>query len=140
MDNRYHNGWDRDNFYYHRKDPRPWIPITDVDDGKWKFKEWALAVVLMLVLAFAVGYTANVKADVLAQTANNAGGKIVITDVKCSTGAGSVAYSTHPKSETLLGCWVHDTSFIHILWSGNTNPNSYPLTGWELVKKQAPNI
>lgn len=141
MDNRYHNSWDRDNFYYHRKDPTPWQPIHEPIRIGSKIAEFIKSIIIAVVLAFAVGYVVNAKADTIAHIDNNLGGKIVITDTKCTTGAGHVAYSTNPKGESLLGCWVHDDSFIHILWNGNVNFNSYAYSGWVVTsKKQAPNI
>jgi hypothetical protein len=138
--NNYRNSWDRDNFYYHRTDPKPWLPIDEPIRFKSTVKSAIKTVLVALLFSFVVGYISNARAEVLAQTGNNLGGKIVITDVKCTTGAGYVAYSTNPKGETLLGCWVHDDSFIHILWNNSNNPNSYPYNGWVMSKKIAPSI
>lgn len=136
MDKRYHEPWSQDNFRYHRTDPKPWIPIDDGKDG-WSFKEVFKWVLIWLVLGLSAGYVMNARAEVLAETENKGGGKIVITTTKC-TGSGYVAYSTHPNANTLLGCWVYDESFIHIVWSDNGQVNSYPLSSWVMKKKASP--
>jgi hypothetical protein len=140
MDKRYHNSWDKENFYYHRTDPKPWIPLEDIDEDRWKFKGWALFIIVGLIVSLTLCFSTRVIADVLAHTTNNVGGKIVITDNKCVKASGRVAYSTNPSGETIFGCWVNDSSFIHILWNGATNPNSYPYTGWETANKQSPTM
>lgn len=140
MSNRYHEPWARENFHFHRTDPTPWVEIEEPVKETSKFIEAVKVIGACVAIALLVGYASSVKADVLAYTPNTAGGKIAITDSKCTSGSGHVAYSTNPKGETLFGCWVHDNTFIHILWSGSTSPNSYDLVDWTVAKKNSPTM
>lgn len=140
MDSRYRNSWDRDNFYYHRKDPTPWAPIDEPLKATSKIKEGIKVLAIAFVVAVTLGYVANARADVIAHMPNKLGGKIAITDAKCKTGSGFVAYSTNPTGESIFGCWVHDNTFVHILWYGTTSPNSYDLIDWTVVPKNNPTM
>lgn len=125
--------WDRSNFHFHRTDPTPWIPIEEERD-RWVFSKWAFVAVLLITVIAAVVFTTEANAETLAYTKNELGGKIVLTDTKCTSGVGSVAYSTNPRGQTLLGCWVYDDVFVHILWEGTVNPRAYGLENWHLTK------
>jgi hypothetical protein len=57
MDNRYHKYWDRENFAFHRTDPKPWIPFED--DRKWRINwkhagMWLLCAVMLFGLPSAI--------------------------------------------------------------------------------------
>jgi hypothetical protein len=85
----------------------------------------------IVVVLFCVFALLNVaRADTVATLKNQGGGQIVLTDIKCRTMSGMVAYGTHPNNSTLFGCWFLDDIFVHITWSdGDTR--SYPRTaGW----------
>lgn len=70
-------------------------------------------------------------ADTLATAPNNAGGLLVLTDVPCEGTRQYHAYTSHPSSETMFGCWFSDSSMVHITWK-NGSVRSYELTGWEV--------
>lgn len=50
MDKRYHNPWDRENFAFHRTDPKPWIPFED--DRRFRLSVNKRFVKLGLLYAF----------------------------------------------------------------------------------------
>lgn len=125
--------WDRNNFHFHRVDPTPWIPIEEERD-QWKFSKWAFVTVILVTVIAAILFN-TAEAAPLAYSRNELGGKIVLTDVKCTTGSGSVAYSTNPKGQSVFGCWVYDDVYVHILWNGTASPRAYDLSTWQLVKE-----
>lgn len=54
MDNRYHQPWDRENFSFHRTDPKPWIPFED-EPKRWTINwkivgYWLLSMFLLFGL------------------------------------------------------------------------------------------
>jgi hypothetical protein len=77
---------------------------------------------LLIALLFVSGAA---QAEAKFEMDNNAGGKIILTDVPCNNGTHNLAYSTRPKGETLQGCWGADSSFVHIRWYSN-DLRSYP--------------
>lgn len=86
-----------------------------------------VVVVLLLLFAFV---TVDARAATVATLPNKGGGQIVLTDIKCRSMSGNVAYGTHPNMSTLFGCWFADDIFVHVTWSdGDTR--SYPINaGW----------
>jgi hypothetical protein len=74
----------------------------------------------------------NVQAKPIMYTNNTGGGRIVLTDQPCKTNVGKVAYATHPKSSTQLGCWLSDDVAIHIQWDGS-ELRSYEYEGWHVI-------
>lgn len=78
------------------------------------------------------------KAEVLFETNNNGGGKIVLTDEACRDGRYRLAYTMAPESDTILGCWYADRSFIHIQWY-NGPLRSYDYNGWVDKRVKRPN-
>jgi hypothetical protein len=88
----------------------------------------------MKTLLIALGLVVSVstaEAKIIAETNNNGGGKMVITDEKCRDNVNLLAYSVHPKTSTLFGCWLHDDNYIHIKWYDN-DIRSYPIESWQL--------
>jgi hypothetical protein len=56
MDNKYHEYWDRDNFSFHRTDPKPWIHFEE-DESIWGINwkragYWLLCVLIGLPVVF----------------------------------------------------------------------------------------
>jgi hypothetical protein len=86
---------------------------------------------LLLVLALIAG---NCLAETIATSPNQSGGLFVLTDVKCSSEPGLVAYTTKPNSNTAFGCWFVDENFVHINWK-NVGLRSYEINGWNMVNK-----
>lgn len=75
-----------------------------------------------------------VKAEVIAYTYNQNGGKIVITTELCRDGKNRLAYSQSEGIPTIIGCWANDNAFIHIQWY-DSDLRSYPYDGWTMVAK-----
>ena len=53
MDNRYHQPWDRQNYEFHRTDPKPWIPFEDDYKSRIDWKSvayWILCVIMIVCL------------------------------------------------------------------------------------------
>jgi hypothetical protein len=85
-------------------------------------------VFLALVFVGQVGYAADEWLEML----NQAGGKILLLNSKCSrSGAenGRLVISTTSAGPTLNGCWYTFADMIHIVWeNGNTSsfsPNDF---------------
>ena len=88
----------------------------------------------MKTLLIALGLVVSVstaEAKIIAETYNQGGGKIVITDEKCRDKTNLLAYAVTPSTSTLLGCWVHDENYIHIKWYDN-DLRSYPMELWQM--------
>lgn len=87
----------------------------------------------MFLTALAAMWTGQAKSETLATIKNKSGGQMVLTDVKCSSKPGLVAYSASPKGGTLFGCWFYDDQYVFITWSdGETR--TYPKSGWYFPK------
>jgi hypothetical protein len=91
-------------------------------------KKLLLAIMLLLSL--------NAEAKVIAELANNGNGLIVITNEKCKSSTGMVAYIQIPNFPTLLGCWTYDDDFVHIMWSDG-DLRLYPMNLWTMKEKKA---
>ncbi len=89
---------------------------------------------LLLCLLMAIG-TAH--AATVAESRNKGGGKMVLTDIKCSSQTGYVAYSVVPNQSTLGGCWFVDDQFVHIRWSDG-DYRAYPIENWEIKQDKKP--
>jgi len=72
----------------------------------------------------------------IAYTANEGGGKIVVTNETCNGSTYKLAYATHPDINTQFGCWYSDQVGIHINWS-NSGMRFYDFKGWVLIDKKA---
>ena len=59
MDNRYHKPWARDNFSFHRTDPKPWIPFEE-DKPKWRI-DWKFVGYWLLCMFLLFGLPALVR-------------------------------------------------------------------------------
>lgn len=86
--------------------------------------------IALSIMAFSM--TAN--AEAIMWTNNTEGGKIVLTNERCSNKTGSIAYILSQTSDTTMGCWTNDSVAIHVLWSGKYL-RSYDYDGWTVVKK-----
>ena len=82
-------------------------------------KKILLAVLLILSL--------SVNAAVVAETINDGGGRIALTDVKCNSIQGAfIAYSYIANGKSLMGCWVVETNRVFVKWDDG-DLRSYPL-------------
>jgi len=82
-----------------------------------------------------LAFCLNAQAKVIAESANKAGGKMVLTDEFCNDNKNKMAYSVMNGAPTLMGCWAVDDSYVHIRWYDN-DLRSYPLQNW-VIKTQA---
>ena len=48
---------------------------------------------------------------------NDAGGKILLTETTCSSGAGRVVIGTSGTGKSITGCWYYFTDMVHVVWS-----------------------
>ena len=84
----------------------------------------------LLLALILVGYA---QAGTVAMMKNNAGGMIVLTDVKCDKKS-LVVYANADNGKTMFGCWFADDNFVFIRWNdGETR--TYPLTDWTVKAK-----
>lgn len=91
---------------------------------------------LLIALAF---IPALAQAEASFELKNQSGGKMVLTDIKCTNSNGYVAYSTMPNNTTLTGCWSADSEYVHILWSDG-DFRSYPAKAWTFIGKPKTNL
>ena len=93
---------------------------------------------IILSLCLAIGIA---QADTVATATNDAGGMIVITDVKCQNEKNLfVAYTVMANSsKTLMGCWTMDDNFIFIRWSDG-DVRTYPFGIWDVKKKKGASL
>jgi len=68
----------------------------------------------------------------------NGGGKIVLTDEFCNDNKNHLAYTQMSGASTLLGCWTHDDSFVHIRWYDG-DLRSYSYENW-IMKTVKPTL
>lgn len=80
-----------------------------------------------------------VVAKPVAETSNQGGGRIVLTDDYCNDGKFKLAYSQMNGASTLLGCWGVDNTFVHIRWYDG-DLRSYPLEGFRLIDAVKPSL
>lgn len=78
----------------------------------------------------------SAQAKPIMYTVNTGGGRIVLTDETCRVGNGKLAYTTHPTSATMLGCWLADDVAIHIQWEGS-DLRSYNYEGWTVINNKS---
>lgn len=75
-------------------------------------------------------------AGVIAEVINDGGGSIALTDIKCTTIAGTfVAYSYIKNGQSMLGCWSSDDTRVFVRWSDG-DLRSYPIEVFHLKKQQ----
>ena len=73
-------------------------------------------------------------AAILATMANNAGGKVAITDTKGSCPEHQfMALTYNQAGETSTGCWFYLDGLIMVKWEGKT-VRTYEAGGFELVE------
>ena len=75
----------------------------------------------------------------IAETNNQGGGRIVLTNDKCNDPNFKLAYSQMNGASTLLGCWGMDNTFIHIRWYDG-DLRSYPIEGFRMIEAVKPNL
>lgn len=82
-----------------------------------------------LLLAALLTLSLSANAGLVAETVNQGGGSIVLTDTKCTTIKDTfVAYSYLSNGKSLLGCWSTDgASRVFIKWSDG-DLTSYPIS------------
>lgn len=75
-------------------------------------------------------------AGVIAEVINDGGGSIALTDIKCTTIAGTfVAYSYIQNGQSILGCWSSDDTRVFVRWSDG-DIRSYPIEVFKLKQKK----
>jgi hypothetical protein len=89
-----------------------------------------------LIALSLVAFSMTANAEAIMWSMNTEGGKIVLTDERCSNKTGNIAYILSQKSDTITGCWTSDSVAIHVLWSGQYL-RSYDYVGWTIVKKES---
>ena len=73
---------------------------------------------------------------VIAEVINDIGGSIALTDIKCTTIAGTfVAYSYAKNGQSILGCWSSDDARVFVRWSDG-DLRSYPIELFNLKQKK----
>ena len=79
-------------------------------------------------------------AGTVATSTNDAGGMMVLSDVKCSGERDLfVAYTVVPNSsKTLMGCWTMDDNFVFIRWNDG-DVRTYPFGIWDIKTKKKGN-
>ena len=90
-----------------------------------------------LVIALFLPIIGNAKP--IAETRNQGGGRIILTDELCNDGKFKLAYTQMNGASTLLGCWGMDNTFVHIRWYDG-DLRSYPLEGWRLIDQVKPTM
>lgn len=90
-------------------------------------------VVVILILLFAF-VTVEARAATVAESNNRAGGKMILTDLKCTSQRGLIAYSHMPDRPTLLGCWFIDDNYVFIEWSDG-DLRTYQFSSFTIIKK-----
>lgn len=73
-------------------------------------------------------------ADTVATAQNNGGGMIVLTNSKCTSREGMVAYTNDGTGRTTLGCWFPEDSFIFVAWNDG-DVRTYPYGIFKVVNK-----
>jgi len=74
-------------------------------------------------------YAGSVQAasEVWLETANIAGGKIILLQQKCSKGEGKMVIASNPGGKNLHGCWYYFADMIHVVYEDGST-YSYELT------------
>lgn len=91
----------------------------------------------MLIMALLL-LSLNVHAKgVIAEIFNDGGGSIALTDMKCTTIAGTfIAYSYIKGGQSILGCWSSDDTRVFVRWSDG-DLRSYPIELFNLKPKKS---
>jgi hypothetical protein len=88
----------------------------------------------LLVILFSI----TAQAEAIMWCMNTEGGKIILTDEKCTNKSGNIAYILGSSNQsTTMGCWTSDSMAIHVLWS-ERYLRSYDYNGWTIVNKNNP--
>ena len=70
----------------------------------------------------------NASAAVVAEAGNDGGGRIALTDVKCTSIQNTlIAYSYISNGKSLMGCWTSESDRIFIQWNDG-DLRSYPMS------------
>lgn len=81
---------------------------------------------LLVVLLF---LTSSAHAERWFEMPNEAGGKIILTETKCTKGEGKFVIATTPSGTNIHGCWYYFTDMVHIAWengkSSSFSPNDF---------------
>lgn len=93
-----------------------------------------LVVVVWVSLEIWRLFLAPAHAAELAYLPNQAGGQIVLTDVKPDACSGrAIAFARTSDGNTLYGCWTPGERFITIEWSDG-DFRTYPIADFELYR------
>ena len=87
----------------------------------------------MKKLLLALLLIGSAQAGTVAAMKNNAGGVIVLTDLKCDK-TSMVVYANTDKGKTAFGCWFVDENFVFIRWSDG-EVRTYPFSDWTFKAK-----
>jgi len=92
-----------------------------------------------ILLAALLTLSLNASAAVVAETVNQGGGTIALTDVKCTRIQNTfIAYTYISNGQSLLGCWTSEGNRIFIHWNDG-DLRSYPLEGFRQAGGRARN-
>lgn len=85
----------------------------------------------LILSIFLVATTAG--AGTVAMMKNNAGGVIVLTDVKCDKKS-NIVYANAGNGQTSFGCWFIDENFVFVRWNDG-EVRTYPFSDWTFKTK-----
>ena len=69
----------------------------------------------------------NASAAVVAETNNDGGGRIALTDLKCTRIQNTfIAYTYISNGKSLMGCWTSESDRVFIQWNDG-DLRSYPI-------------
>ena len=86
-----------------------------------------------ILLGLSLALCGFCNADTVAYMKNNAGGVIVLTDVKCDKNS-FIVYGNTKDGTTITGCWFLDDNFVFVKWSSG-DLKTYPFTAWTFKQK-----
>jgi len=94
-----------------------------------------------LILALALTLSASVMAEPVAFMPNNSGGKIVMTNDRCTGKNGKVyegmwrIYTYNQEGVTTEGCFAFEGDTIRVFWPETQQERRYVLERFEMYKK-----
>lgn len=69
----------------------------------------------------------NASAAVVAEAVNDGGGRIALTDLKCTSIQNTfIAYTYISNGKSLMGCWTSESDRVFIQWNDG-DLRSYPM-------------
>jgi hypothetical protein len=90
---------------------------------------------MLIMVLLLLSLNAHAK-GVIAEVINDSGGSIALTDMKCTTIAGTfIAYSYAKNGQSILGCWSSDDTRVFVRWSDG-DLRSYPIELFNLKQKK----